>query len=228
MIGTLYETSFNGRRGSCVRADAIGVSPAWEAVVAAALRVAATEATVFLQGESGTGKEVIARLIHRASPRRHGPFVAINCAALPEQLLESELFGYERGAFTGAQQSKAGLIELAARGVLFLDAVSEMTGVNPEFLENEEFAASILPTLRGLKAISKYDCPPDEKLSCPISAFLGDDDEVATYEKVLPWSERTTSEFSVKVFPGHHFYLTDHIAELVGEIEPKILSSCRG
>ena len=109
-----------------------------------------------------------------------------------------------------------------------LDAVSEMTGVNPEFLENEEFAASILPTLRGLKAISKYDCPPDEKLSCPISAFLGDDDEVATYEKVLPWSERTTSEFSVKVFPGHHFYLTDHIAELVGEIEPKILSSCRG
>ena len=55
-------------------------------------------------------------------------------------------------------------------------------------------------------------------------AFLGDDDEVATYEKVLPWSERTTSEFSLKVFPGHHFYLTDHIAALVGEIEPKILS----
>ena len=68
-----------------------------------------------------------------------------------------------------------------------LDAVSEMTGVNPEFLENEEFAASILPTLRGLKAISKYDCPPGEKVSCPISAFLGDDDEVATPEKVRPW-----------------------------------------
>lgn len=105
----------------------IGSSPAWQEVVAAALRVAATEATVFLQGESGTGKEVIARLIHQASPRRHGPFVAINCAALPEQLLESELFGYERGAFTGAQQSKAGHIELAARGVLFLDEVSEMS-----------------------------------------------------------------------------------------------------
>ena len=105
----------------------IGSSPAWQEVVAAALRVAATEATVFLQGESGTGKEVIARLIHEASPRRHGPFVAINCAALPEQLLESELFGYERGAFTGAQQSKAGHIELAARGVLFLDEVSEMS-----------------------------------------------------------------------------------------------------
>jgi transcriptional regulator with PAS, ATPase and Fis domain len=82
---------------------------------------------VFLQGESGTGKEVVARFIHRASPRRNGPFVAINCAALPEQLLESELFGYERGAFTGAQLSKAGHIEVASGGVLFLDEVSEMS-----------------------------------------------------------------------------------------------------
>jgi len=70
---------------------------------------------------------VVARFIHRASPRKRGPFVAINCAALPEQLLESELFGYERGAFTGAQQAKAGHIELAATGVLFLDEVSEMS-----------------------------------------------------------------------------------------------------
>jgi transcriptional regulator with PAS, ATPase and Fis domain len=106
---------------------AIGASPAWAAVLAAAARVARTEATVFLEGESGTGKEVIARLIHQNSPRNHGPFVAINCAALPEQLLESELFGYERGAFTGAQQAKAGRIELAARGVLFLDEVTEMS-----------------------------------------------------------------------------------------------------
>src|SRR5712664_2963651 len=113
----------------CYRAyaGAIGSSPAWQGVLAAAVRVATTEATVFLQGESGTGKEVVARLIHQASPRQHGPFVAINCAALPEQLLESELFGYERGAFTGAQQSKAGQIELASAGVLFLDEVSEMS-----------------------------------------------------------------------------------------------------
>jgi transcriptional regulator with PAS, ATPase and Fis domain len=105
----------------------VGRSDVWQRVLTSALRVAATDTTVFLQGESGTGKEVIARFIHQASPRKAGPFVAINCAALPEQLLESELFGYERGAFTGAQQAKAGQVELASRGVLFLDEVSEMS-----------------------------------------------------------------------------------------------------
>src|SRR5262249_37990203 len=88
---------------------------------------AATDTTVLLSGESGTGKEVVARFIHHASSRASGPFLALNCAALPEQLLESELFGYERGAFTGAQQAKPGQIELAAGGVLFLDEVTEMS-----------------------------------------------------------------------------------------------------
>jgi transcriptional regulator with PAS, ATPase and Fis domain len=106
---------------------AVGASDVWKAVMKWAAPVAPTEATVLLTGESGTGKEVIARFVHRASIRRRGPFVAINCAALPEQLLESELFGYERGAFTGAQQAKPGQIELAAGGVLFLDEVSEMS-----------------------------------------------------------------------------------------------------
>ena len=104
-----------------------GASPAWRDVIRRATRVAATEATTCLQGESGTGKEVIARFIHQRSPRWRGPFIAINCSALPEQLLESELFGFERGAFTGALQSKPGQIELAAGGVLFLDEVTEMT-----------------------------------------------------------------------------------------------------
>src|SRR5258708_19024086 len=90
------------------------------------MQVAETDATVFLQGESGTGKEVIARFIHGASARRAGPFVAINCAALPEDLFESELFGHERGAFTGAHQAKPGQLEMASGGVLFLDEVSEM------------------------------------------------------------------------------------------------------
>lgn len=103
-----------------------------------------------------------------------------------------------------------------------LDAVSEMTGVNPEFLENEEFAAKILPTLRGFKAISNYDCPPDATVHCPIYAFFADDDEVATYEKVAPWAARTTSEFVIREFPGHHFYLNEHLPALVEDIEGKI------
>src|SRR5262245_61634696 len=105
----------------------VGRSSEWLDVLKKAARVAETETTVLVSGESGTGKEVVARFIHRASPRKGGPFVALNCAALPEQLLESELFGYERGAFTGAQQAKPGQIELAGGGVLFLDEVTEMT-----------------------------------------------------------------------------------------------------
>src|SRR6266851_2080049 len=112
---------------SMPHAAVVGESTEWKGVLKKATQVAATDTTVLLTGESGTGKEVVARFIHRASGRKNGPFVALNCAALPEQLLESELFGYERGAFTGAQQSKPGQLELAAGGVLFLDEVSEMS-----------------------------------------------------------------------------------------------------
>lgn len=106
---------------------ALGTSPQWKHILAEVAEVAATETTVLVTGESGTGKEVVARSLHRASRRAKGPFVAINCAALPEQLLESELFGHERGAFTGALQARAGKIEQAAGGVLFLDEVGEMS-----------------------------------------------------------------------------------------------------
>jgi Nif-specific regulatory protein len=104
----------------------VGHSKQWKDVLAQATRVAQTETTVLLTGESGTGKEVVARFLHHASRRNHGPFTAINCAALPDQLLESELFGHERGAFTGAVATKPGRIEQAAGGVLFLDEVGEM------------------------------------------------------------------------------------------------------
>jgi transcriptional regulator with PAS, ATPase and Fis domain len=105
----------------------IGESVEWRDVLRKAAQVAPTGTTALVTGESGTGKEVVARFIHAASPRKTGPFVALNCAALPDQLLESELFGYERGAFTSAQHAKPGQVELAAGGVLFLDEVSEMS-----------------------------------------------------------------------------------------------------
>jgi two-component system response regulator FlrC len=105
----------------------VGDSASWRRVLTQATQVAATDTTVLLLGESGTGKEVAARFVHRASMRPDGPFVALNCAALPEQLLEAELFGYERGAFTGATQSKPGQLEQAGGGTLFLDEVGEMS-----------------------------------------------------------------------------------------------------
>jgi transcriptional regulator with PAS, ATPase and Fis domain len=89
-------------------------------------RAAATDATVLLEGESGTGKELFARALHALSPRADGPFVAINCAAIPDTLLETELFGYEKGAFTGANARKPGRFELAHRGTLFLDEIGDL------------------------------------------------------------------------------------------------------
>jgi two-component system response regulator AtoC len=102
-------------------------SAAMRSVMALLERVATTDATVMIRGESGTGKEVVARRLHELSGRAGGPLVKVHCAALPEQLLESELFGYERGAFTGAHARKPGRVELAERGTLFLDEIGEIS-----------------------------------------------------------------------------------------------------
>jgi DNA-binding NtrC family response regulator len=104
----------------------IGESETMKRAVAETQRVAQTEATVLLLGESGTGKELFARAVHHLSTRRTGPFVAINCAAIPETLIENELFGHERGAFTGASDRRQGKFELASRGTIFLDEIGEL------------------------------------------------------------------------------------------------------
>ncbi len=106
--------------------DVIAEDARTRQLVRLAMRVAGSEATVMISGESGSGKEVFARLIHRHSPRARGPFIAINCAAIPENMLEASLFGYEKGAFTGAYQARAGKFEQAQGGTLLLDEISEM------------------------------------------------------------------------------------------------------
>jgi DNA-binding NtrC family response regulator len=107
----------------------LGASGAMRRVFEMAERVASTDATVLILGESGTGKDLLAQEIHERSPRAEKPFIAVNCAALPENLIESELFGYERGAFTGAAQQKKGKFELASGGTIFLDEIGDMNPV---------------------------------------------------------------------------------------------------
>jgi len=114
----------------------IGASPSWRRMLTLVEQIADSSATILIHGESGTGKELVARTIHERSARRNGPFVAVNCAALPETLLESELFGYERGAFTGAHRQKPGKFELANTGTIFLDEIGEMpTPVQAKLLQ---------------------------------------------------------------------------------------------
>jgi two-component system, NtrC family, response regulator PilR len=127
---TLSRQNFALRRDAATRNsldNIIGVSPAMEKLKQTVRTVASTQSTVLIYGESGTGKELVARAVHVCSPRATEPFVSINCGAFPETLLESELFGYVKGAFTGANQNKRGLFEVADQGTVFLDEISEMS-----------------------------------------------------------------------------------------------------
>ncbi|MFO1376433.1 MAG: sigma-54 dependent transcriptional regulator [Steroidobacteraceae bacterium] len=117
----------HARRAVDDEASPVAVDPRSRELLEVALRVARSDVTVLITGESGTGKEVFARLMHRQSPRAIGPFVAINCAAIPDNMLEAVLFGHEKGAFTGAVQSHAGKFEQAQGGTLLLDEISEMS-----------------------------------------------------------------------------------------------------
>jgi transcriptional regulator with GAF, ATPase, and Fis domain len=123
-----------------VETEMVGNDPGIKKIENQIAMVARTHATVLIRGESGTGKELVARAIHNASPRKEGPFVCLNCAALPESLLESELFGHEKGAFTGATEKKIGKFESAHRGTIFLDEIGEM---------NSNSQAKLLRILEG-------------------------------------------------------------------------------
>jgi transcriptional regulator with PAS, ATPase and Fis domain len=132
------------------------------------IQVAASAGTILLAGESGTGKELIARAIHRNSPRQHKPFIALNCAAFSEGLLENELFGHERGAFTGANEQKRGLFELADSGVLFLDEIGEISLTTQvkllRVLETKEFlrVGGVTPVTVDIAIISATNTDIEE------------------------------------------------------------------
>ena len=120
------DTKLSGEKRRSAIQRLIGESLAMTSIFEEMERVAESQATVLIRGESGTGKELVAQAVHHASPRNHGPFVPVHCAALPESLIESALFGYERGAFTGAVQLRKGKVDQASGGTLFLDEVGDI------------------------------------------------------------------------------------------------------
>ena len=150
----------------------VGRSPAMSKVLEMATDVAETNATVLLLGASGTGKELMARAIHYNSPRKRGPFVALNCAAAPEHLLESELFGHEKGAFTGADRAKPGKFELAQRGTFFLDEIGDMNvGLQAKLLrvlQEREFER--VGGTKPIKADARIICATNKELEKAVSA----------------------------------------------------------
>jgi DNA-binding NtrC family response regulator len=141
-----------------VLGELVGTSPAMQGIFSTIRQVAPTSAPVLICGETGTGKELVAREIHKLSPRVDGPFVAINAAALPESLIESELFGHERGAFTGAMERRAGCFEQAHGGTLFLDEIGEMpVSTQPKLLR-------VLEDLRVRRLGGKSEIPVDARV----------------------------------------------------------------
>jgi two-component system response regulator AtoC len=143
----------------------VGQSAAWQQALERARQAAATDADILIEAESGTGKELVARLVHRLSGRREGPFVALNCTAFPEALLESELFGHAKGAFTGAVDARPGKFEMASRGTLLLDEVGEMPlALQPKLLralQEREFdrLGSNQTVHVDIRVIATTNCP---------------------------------------------------------------------
>ncbi len=158
------------KRDLCLRGvlgDMVGTSAAMQGIFALIRQVAPTSAPILILGESGTGKELVAREIHKCSPRSDGPFVAINAAALPEALVESELFGHERGAFTGAMERSTGCFEQAHGGTLFLDEIGEMPqSTQPKLLR-------VLEDLRVRRLGGKHEIAVDARILAATSQEPG-------------------------------------------------------
>jgi DNA-binding NtrC family response regulator len=151
-----------------VLGDMVGGSPAMLEIFSLIRQVARSKAAVIVTGESGTGKELIARAVHQFSPRQNGPFVAINCAAMPESLMESELFGHEKGAFTGAVERRLGCFELANGGTLLLDEIAEMPiGTQAKLLR-------VLEEAKVRRLGSKTEMPVDVRVVAATNRDLGE------------------------------------------------------
>jgi DNA-binding NtrC family response regulator len=183
-----------------VLGDLVGNSRAMQQVFAMIRQVAPNKAAVLLTGESGTGKELVARAIHELSPRRAGPFVAINCAALPDTLMESELFGHERGAFTGAVDRRAGCFELAQNGTVLLDEIGDMQlGTQAKLLR-------VLEDQRVRRLGAKTETQLDVRVIAATNAPLGDAIKEGKFREDL--------YYRLNVFPIPLPPLRDHLDDL--------------
>ena len=189
----------------------VGNSPAMQEIYKTVGRVANTDATVLIQGESGTGKELIAKVLHYHSPRWSGPFIAINCSAIPRELLESELFGHERGAFTGATEQRAGKFELAQGGTILLDEIADMP---------LELQAKLLRILQE-REVTRLGGREVIKVDCRLIAATNQSLERAVKQQRF----REDLYFRLNVVPIHVPPLRDRradISELIGFFLAKI------
>ena len=191
--------------------EAIGESPSFRRVMEQARRAARSEADILIEAESGTGKEVLARLIHENSGRRNGPFVAVNCSAFPENLLESELFGHVRGAFTGAQNAKAGKFELALGGTLLLDEISELPlNLQPKLLRVlQEREVDRLGDTKTLRVDVRIIATTNRSLPHMVKAGIFRADLFYRLH-VVPLSIPPLRERREDILPLAHYFLRKH------------------
>ena len=211
---TLIETVRQYARAQASEGGPVAVDPRSVELLTLARRVAASDATVMLTGPSGVGKEIVARYVHYHSSRRDGPFVAINCAAIPENMLEATLFGYEKGAFTGAHQATPGKFEQAQGGTLLLDEISEM---------DLNLQAKLLRVLQE-REVERIGSRKPTALNVRVIATSNRNmlDEVKVHRF------REDLYFRLNVFPLHCLALSERPGDIIPIAEHLIARHCRG